>query len=114
VMLLPGCTVFAITNVLAGYFNGVGRPKLNLTASAIGLCCTLCLDILLIPKYGARGAAVASSLSYVTSTIVSIYLFRTISGIPLSELYRFSRADLELLKNALKRLRPRSLETEGA
>src|ERR1044072_7490528 len=60
ILLLPGCAAFATTNILAGYFNGVGKPKLNLTASAAGLVLTAILDVALIPHYGARGGAVAA------------------------------------------------------
>jgi len=93
-LLLPGCVVFVITNVLAGYLAGLGRPNLNLLSSVCGLAVTLVLDFSLIPAFGARGAAFASTCSYATSTVVTIILFRRLSGIPLSKLFRVTGADV--------------------
>lgn len=107
-LLLPGCTAFATTNVLAGFFNGVGRPRFNLVASLCGLCATVALDFALVPRFAARGAAVASTLSYIVSTIVSVYLFKKFSGVPVSKLYLLSRHDVESVIATLKSRRAAS------
>src|SRR5467141_4534639 len=46
---------------------------------------TVILDIVLIPRYGISGAAVASSIVYTTATIASVSIFRHESGAGLLE-----------------------------
>jgi Na+-driven multidrug efflux pump len=41
-----------------------------------GVVVTVALDLLLIPRFGAVGAAVASSAAYVSSTMALVLLFR--------------------------------------
>jgi O-antigen/teichoic acid export membrane protein len=54
---------------------GIGRPGLNSVGLGAGLIATLVLDILLIPRFGATGAAVASAVAYTTSTLALIWFF---------------------------------------
>jgi O-antigen/teichoic acid export membrane protein len=74
-ILLLGLAVDGAAGVLTGYLYGVGRPGLNSWAMAAGLAVTVVLDLLLIPTHGATGAAVASSVAYVTSTLTLFYFF---------------------------------------
>jgi peptidoglycan biosynthesis protein MviN/MurJ (putative lipid II flippase) len=42
---------------------------------AAGLAVTVVLDVALIPPYGATGAAIASAVAYVTSTLALIWFY---------------------------------------
>jgi Na+-driven multidrug efflux pump len=42
---------------------------------AAGLAVTVGLDLLLIPSHGAVGAAVASAVAYVTSTLALVWFY---------------------------------------
>jgi Na+-driven multidrug efflux pump len=53
--------------VASGFLYGRGRPGLNSLALALGLVVTTVLDVLLIPKFGAIGAAYASTVAYLVS-----------------------------------------------
>jgi Na+-driven multidrug efflux pump len=44
-----------------------------------GLVATVALDVLLIPRYEAVGAAAASAVAYATSTVVLVWLFALVS-----------------------------------
>jgi len=61
--------------VITGFFYGVGRPGLNSFAMAFGLAVTVVLDFLLIPRYESLGAAIASAIAYVTTTLALVALF---------------------------------------
>ncbi len=50
--------------ILSHYFSGTGRQKKNSTSSLIGLVLTLFSAYLLIPQYGAIGAALSSSIAF--------------------------------------------------
>ena len=70
-LLLPGIITLSVARVLSSYLLGKNRLKIDLGASVAGLVVTLALDILLIPRYGVAGAAIASSVAYTTTMLVN-------------------------------------------
>ncbi len=50
--------------ILSHYFSGTGRQQINTLSAAIGLGLTLLFNFMLIPEFGALGAAMATALSY--------------------------------------------------
>jgi O-antigen/teichoic acid export membrane protein len=74
-LLLPGIAVFAATNVLAAYFSAIGRPGINLAVASVALVATIVLNLLLLPRIGIAGAAIASTVSYTISTVLSLWVF---------------------------------------
>ncbi len=80
-LLIPGVVVFGPANVFGAHLAGVGKPRLNLWVSAISLVVTVLLDLLLIPRYGFVGAAIASTASYAVATMVMAALFSEVTGI---------------------------------
>ncbi|MFC4910293.1 lipopolysaccharide biosynthesis protein [Actinomadura gamaensis] len=79
-LLLCGLVTFGVSGLLQAYLYGVGRPGLTSVAQAAGLAVTVGLDLLLIPRYGAAGAAVASAVSYTTTTLVLLFWFARVRG----------------------------------
>jgi O-antigen/teichoic acid export membrane protein len=77
-IILLGLAFEGLAGVITGFLYGVGRAGLNSCAMAIGLVATVLLDILLIPPFGATGAAVASAVAYATSTIALVWFFRRV------------------------------------
>ena len=63
-VLVVGMLLGGAAGVASGYLYGRGRPGLNSVAFGLGLVVTVVLDLLLIPAYGAMGAAVASTVTY--------------------------------------------------
>jgi O-antigen/teichoic acid export membrane protein len=55
---------------------GTGRPGTNSLILGVGLAITVVLDLLLIPTYGALGAAVASAVAYLTTDLVLLGAMR--------------------------------------
>jgi Na+-driven multidrug efflux pump len=47
---------------------------------AAGVAVTVALDLVLIPRHGATGAAVASAVAYLTTTGALLIAFRRLSG----------------------------------
>jgi O-antigen/teichoic acid export membrane protein len=71
-LLLPGIVTFSVGRILSMYLLGRNRLKVDLLASFVGLVLTLTLDLLLIPPYGFRGAAVASSIAYTVAMLIDL------------------------------------------
>ncbi len=94
--LLPGIVAFSVTNVIASYLAGIGKPRLNLYVALTGLVVTIVLDLSLIPSFGIVGAAIASTLSYTTSTVIILWLFRRQSGLRVQQVLLPTREDIAL------------------
>ncbi len=79
-LLLPGVTVYAPVTILVVYLSvRHGRPHLSLAVSILGMIVTLIAALLLIPEYGASGAAVASTLGYAIGAVLAWVLFERLS-----------------------------------
>ena len=74
-ILLIGLVGEGVGGVVTPYLYGEGRPGLNSLAMGAAVVVTVLLDILLIPRHGAVGAAVASSAAYLTATGVLLLMF---------------------------------------
>lgn len=75
-LLLPGAVALGPAKVLTGEIAGRGHPGLNSLVAAVGAVATIALDMTLIPLYGIRGAAAASSASYILVAGLSWYCQR--------------------------------------
>lgn len=73
--LAPGVWMFTYALVVGHYFSGHGRYAINALASGVGLVLSLSASMLLIPSYGALGAAIAASISYGATSIVVLRYF---------------------------------------
>jgi O-antigen/teichoic acid export membrane protein len=82
-VLLPGILALGITRILGGYFQGIGRPELGTLMVSFSFVETIALDLLLIPRLGTLGAAIAASVSYITSAIVGLYIITRVGHIKL-------------------------------
>jgi Na+-driven multidrug efflux pump len=65
--------------VITGFLYGTGRPGLNSLAMGVGLAITVILDVLLIPPFGAAGAAVASAAAYTSTSLALIWFFMSVT-----------------------------------
>jgi len=66
-ILLAGLVGEGVAGLVGAYLYGVNRPGLNSLAIGVGVLLTIVGDVLLIPRYGAVGAALASAVAYVTT-----------------------------------------------
>jgi O-antigen/teichoic acid export membrane protein len=80
-ILLLGMLLGGAAGVASGFLYGRGRPGRNSLALALGLVVTTVLDVLLIPRFGAVGAAYASTIAYLVSDgALTLMLLRHRSG----------------------------------
>jgi O-antigen/teichoic acid export membrane protein len=71
-LILPGILSMSISNIYGHYFSAIGKTKVLIYKSIIGLLFTFILSPLLLPRYGIYGACIVTSTSYIVS---SLYLF---------------------------------------
>ena len=106
-LLLPGVVALSAGKVIASYLSGIGKPGYATWISGANVLFTVGLDLLLIPTHGIEGAAVASSVVYITLTAVSIVVFIRESGRNFLETVIPQREDLADYARVFALLRPR-------
>lgn len=81
-LLLPGVVAFVPFIVLASYFGGRGMPHINLKGSVIGLAAIFGLSIVLVPRFGIAGAAIAASGACLVGSAVLVVAFSRSTRVP--------------------------------
>ncbi|RKY59611.1 MAG: hypothetical protein DRP94_03110 [Candidatus Latescibacterota bacterium] len=79
-VLLPGVVLLGASKVLTNEITGRGYPHYNSINAGVALVLTVILDLLLIPRYGISGAALASSVAYSVILFVAIGFYIAVSG----------------------------------
>lgn len=102
--LLPGIVCLGASKILSADLAGRGRPEINSIGAAISLIVTVALDLLFIPRYGMVGAAAASTLSYLTTLLYTLWAYRQVLGSSSAGLFEFGSADLRAFQSAFERL----------
>jgi len=101
-LLLPGIVFLSVANVLGNFFSGKGSPEIPAYCSFIGLVSTLVFDFILIPPFEIIGAAVASSISYMTCTFSFVYFFIKRTKLPIRSFILINRDDLKFIFKTIK------------
>jgi O-antigen/teichoic acid export membrane protein len=85
-ILLIGLAPEGLAGVVTAFLYGSGHPGLNSLGMGIGVAVTVALDLLLIPRFGAIGAAVASAAAYLISTaVLALCYMRVVRSLRLQE-----------------------------
>jgi len=106
-ILLPGIIAISITLVVTSDLNGRGRPLPPSLAAFASTLVGLVLYLELIPRRGMWGAAVASSISYSFSALLSLILFAAITKVRIHQLLVPRIADLRHYEELWMSLRAR-------
>jgi O-antigen/teichoic acid export membrane protein len=79
-ILLPGTAGLAFFNVLGGAVSGRAKPELVLWTTMLTTAPTVGMYFVLIPALGIDGAALGSTISYVSSAVLLGLLLRRTDG----------------------------------
>jgi O-antigen/teichoic acid export membrane protein len=72
-LLAPGAVSLAMNQVLGSILQGRGRPLVLSIGEGVGAVFTVALLAALIPPFGIRGAAVASTVSYGVVMVILLW-----------------------------------------
>src|SRR5690606_22285896 len=89
---------------------GEGRPKFSIIAMSPSVILNIGLNFLLIPKYGALGAAVSTVFSYMLCGILISIIYSHIKSVPLSDLIFLKRRDIHVLGAIFKTVKEKYYE----
>jgi O-antigen/teichoic acid export membrane protein len=88
-LLLPGALLFGGASALSAYFtNHAGQPQVPAQVAGLSLLMNAALALLLVPRLGMAGAALAASLAYTASVLLLAWRFARHAGLPLSSVLR--------------------------
>lgn len=97
-LMIPGSILFIIAKVITKLLSGSGKIGATSTAMVIGSLMTILFYFLLIPRYGLIGAALGSSLGYISVSLACIYQYNKHFGIQIKNLFAITLADIHWLK----------------
>lgn len=86
-ILLPGVYLIGLESVLAQHFNALGVPRAIPLYWVATLALNLVLVFALVPRFGAQGAAIASSISYAAIFGLVALHFHTSTGRSFAEVF---------------------------
>lgn len=94
-LLLPGVAAYAAASGLSAFYtHHRGRPHWAAGIAGLSLVLTLAIAAWAIPRWGALGAAAATSGAYLAAIAVAFALFRRDTGLPWARLWRGDNARL--------------------
>ena len=86
-ILLPGVYLMGLESVLVQHFNALGLPRAIPLYWIATLILNLILVFSLVPRFGAQGAAIASSISYALIFALVALHFQTSTGRSFAEVF---------------------------
>ncbi len=92
---LPGVALIGIGGILSAIIVGRGRPEYGLYSALISTPITMALYFILIPRYEATGAAVATTISFTLNFVLAAFFYHRITGRHVLPLMVPTRSDFD-------------------
>jgi len=99
-ILLIGTVLFSIFKTIGGTLPAIGRPDLGFMTNAIGAIANVVLNVLLIPRFGIAGAAIATITSLIIIEILSVYFIIKLTKVAIDVKWYVSLFTITLLAMA--------------
>lgn len=104
-ILLPGVYLVGVEAVLVQYFTGTGLPVAIPLFWLLTLVVNVLLNLAFVPDYGARAAALSSTISYALIFLLVASYFHTQTGHGLSKTFILRRGEMREMFAIFKRRR---------
>ena len=103
--LLPGALLLTIFKVINMDLSGKGKPWVSLKAMVPALIINIVLNLVLIPNYGAVGAALASTISYSFAALLFIIYYSKETKIPILKMLTYKKEDFKPVIQLITKLK---------
>lgn len=103
-LLLPAVLGYVALGVFSSALVATGAPGRSSAGPAVSLVLTTVLDFVLIPRYGASGAAAAAAVGYFAGGGTALALYRVWASFGWEALLRPRAGDLELVRALVRPL----------
>jgi len=101
-ILLPGVLMMALYQLLTRNFTSRNKQQINIFAACVALSLNVGLNLILIPRYGISGAALANGISYATAALTLLVAFVRDSGHSVAETVLVRRAEIGEIARAAR------------
>ena len=112
--LMPGVIAVSMSRVLANDIAGRGFPQINLKQSLVAFAINMTANIILIPKFAASGAAIASTISYTILAFMKTAAYSKLTGTHWRVIWFPIAEDIEGWKTLLALARKKIIGKEAA
>jgi O-antigen/teichoic acid export membrane protein len=92
-ILIPGTLCFILAKVITKILSGTGNIAMTSKATVIGSLISILFYFILIPKFDIIGAAIASSIGYISISLICLYFFKFKLKLTLKNLFVISKQD---------------------
>lgn len=92
-LLLPGIVALSFSKIMANDIAGRGRPEINSRQSAIAFGVNIIANLILIPRLGVGGAALATTISYSLLTVLKLVVYTRIAQVRWTDVLLLNRED---------------------
>lgn len=102
--LLIGVLFLSLFKILNQDLAGKGKPWVSMKAMIPGLIVNILLNYFLIPAYGAKGASLASSISYTFAILLFLHFYSKEVNISIKNIIRYKVSDFKPLLKIFKKI----------
>lgn len=103
--LLPGVLILTVYKVMNMDLAGKGKPWISMKAMIPALIINIIMNFLLIPNYGANGAAIASTISYSIAGVLFLHFYSRETQIPVLTIIKYNKSDFDPIINILDKIK---------
>ncbi len=96
-IILPGLILFGPSSLLRQYFLGIGRPEIPMYIQIVPLILQIVLCFMLIPPFRIIGGALAVSISFLVTSVITVIIYKKISSGLYKEFLIPKREDFKFL-----------------
>jgi len=102
-LLLPGMLGLTVYQLLHSDLTGRGRARVTVSVFSLALALNVALNLWWIPRWGAAGASLASTVSYSAGALGLVVCYRRITGVRWRDLWLPSSAEARVVVGTLRR-----------
>ena len=103
-ILLPGIASLSVTKTLKQYLSGTGRPQIATYSAMMTIVVCIFLNLVLIPRMGISGAALATTCSYFVYAGIILMAFLRLSGNRLTDTIIIKKQDFLVYRDFISDL----------
>lgn len=114
-ILLPGVALFSLASVLISFFNNqLGKPQITTVLQIVSILTNVVLSVILLPRIGENGSAVAKTTAYTTLFLVTTVYFCYAAKYPFYKLFYLQADEWEQYKTLLKKIANRLKKNQNS
>ncbi len=102
-LFIPGLFALSVLSLVSAVFLGEGRVRVNFYGTLMGLLVLIVGDFLIVPRFGAEGAAIISSLAYIVNASFSLSQLKRYHDVNFRHILLWKKEELIWMKSFLYR-----------